>query len=75
MLYSDIKTKYKDEWILLGNPKYNGQVDPESGDVIFHDKDQDKVWEVAYTTDCKHITVVFGGDFPEEPDDDFAFII
>ena len=77
MLYSEIKSKYKDEFVLLGNPKYNGGFYPETAELVFHDKEQERVRQYAGNVidRYKTIRVVYTGDIPEAPDDNFAFIL
>ena len=75
MLYSDIKEKYKGEWVLLGDPKYSNSAYPDSGTVVYHNIDQKKVWQKVENAPFERVTIVYGGTFPEEPDKDFMFML
>ena len=77
MLYSEIKSKCKDQFVLLANPEYGDGFYPEKAELVFHHSNRDKVYDKAkeMNNTFKHITILYTGEIPEELDDNFAFIL
>lgn len=63
---ADIKKRYPDEWVLLGNPIMDSsKIDVLSGIPIFHSKDKKEVCYIGRnkTSDFDKITLIFTGTF------------
>jgi len=62
----DIKKRYPDEWVLLGDPTMDSsRIDVLSGIPIFHSKDKKEVCYIGRnkTSDFDKITLIFAGTF------------
>jgi hypothetical protein len=67
--FEEIKKRFPDEWVLLGNPKYtDDDLDVVSATVILHDKNKYELvkkrvrWREMYHS----ATTVFTGSFPKK---------
>ena len=63
---ADIKKRYPDEWVLLGNPIMDSsKIDVLSGIPIFYSKDKKEVCYIGRnkTSDFDKITLIFTGTF------------
>jgi hypothetical protein len=62
----DIKKRYPDEWVLIGNPIMdNSKIDVLSGIPIYHSKDKKEVCYIGRdkTSAFDKITLIFTGTF------------
>ena len=60
-----IRSRYKDEWVLLLNPEISSETGIEGGEVIFHSKNREEVHKRL--SDFKgNKAIVFTGKIPEE---------
>lgn len=63
---NDLKSKYPDEWVLLGNPvKDTNGIDVLSGIPLYHSKDKKEVCYIGRekTEGYKKITLIYTGSF------------
>jgi hypothetical protein len=63
---NDIKERYPDEWVLVGNPVMDdSKIDVLSGIPIYHSKDKKEVCYIGRdkTPDFDKITLIFTGTF------------
>lgn len=63
---NDIKERYPDEWVLIGNPVMDdSKIDVLSGIPIYHSKDKKEVCYIGRdkTSDFDKITLIFTGTF------------
>ena len=63
---NDLKSKYPDEWVLLGNPvKDTNAIDVLSGIPLYHSKDKKEVCYIGRekTEGYKKITLIYTGSF------------
>lgn len=63
---NDIKERYPDEWVLVGNPVMDdSNIDVLSGIPIYHSKDKKEVCYIGRdkTSDFDKITLIFTGTF------------
>ena len=63
---NDIKERYPDEWVLVGNPVMDeSKIDVLSGIPIYHSKDKKEVCYIGRdkTSDFDKITLIFTGTF------------
>jgi len=63
---NDIKERYPDEWVLVGNPIMDeSKIDVLSGIPIYHSKDKKEVCYIGRdkTSDFDKITLIFTGTF------------
>jgi hypothetical protein len=62
----EIKTRYPDEWVLLGNPIMDeSKIDVLSGIPLFHSKDKKEVCYIGRdkTANFEKITIIYTGKF------------
>ena len=60
-----IRSRYKDEWVLLLNPGISSETGIEGGEVVFHSKNREEVHKRL--SDFKgNKAIVFTGKIPEE---------
>jgi outer membrane receptor for ferric coprogen and ferric-rhodotorulic acid len=66
--FEEIKKRFPDEWVLLGNPEYSDDdLDVLSAYVVAHNKDKSELalnypsWRISFET----ATCVFTGTFPK----------
>ena len=62
---NDIKERYPDEWVLVGNPVMDeSKIDVLSGIPIYHSKDKKEVCYIGRdkTSNYSKITLVYTGD-------------
>ena len=58
-----IEKRYKDEWVLLSNPKLvKGQI--VSGKVVYHSKDRDKMYQKMLELKLKNFATFYTGKLP-----------
>jgi hypothetical protein len=58
-----IEKRYKDEWVLLSDPKLvNGQI--VGGKVVFHHKDRDKMYQKMLELKLKSFATLYTGRPP-----------
>ena len=63
---NDIKERYPDEWVLVGNPVMDeSKINVLSGIPIYHSKDKKEVCYIGRdkTSDFDKITLIFTGTF------------
>lgn len=63
---ADLKKKYPDEWLLLGNPIMDeDRIDVESGVPLYHSKDKREVCYIGRdkTAGFDKITLIYTGTF------------
>ena len=54
MLMSQIKTRFKHEWVLLEDPQTGDNLEIQGGKVLWHSKDRDEVHQKAMELRPKH---------------------
>lgn len=62
----ELKEKYPDEWILLGNPEMK-DASVLGGVILFHSKDKKEVCYIGRdkTADFDTVTITFAGDIKQ----------
>ena len=61
-----IRSKYRNQWVLVGNSKLNKDLEVVSGDVIWHSKDRDEVYDKALELRPKHPALLYTGKLPKD---------
>lgn len=64
--FDELKKKYPDEWVLLGNPKMQN-TSILGGIVLYHSKDKKEVCYIGRgkTTNFETVTIAFAGDLKQ----------
>ena len=57
----EIKQRFDQEWVLLANPKSTLQMEVLGGEVVFHSKNRDEVYQKAIEVHPKHAAILFFG--------------
>ncbi len=65
MKISDIMKKYKNEWILIKITKTNEKDEPVEGELIFHSKNRDEVYELQKKLKG-YLYVTYSGELPKK---------
>lgn len=60
-----IRSRYKDEWVLLLNPEISSETRIEAGEVVFHSKNREEVHK-RLSNFKGNKAIVFTGKIPEE---------
>ena len=62
----EIEARYSGEWVLLVNPKHDRLLRVTRGELAFHSKDRDEVYQEAQKRSDAHTAVLFVGKLPED---------
>ncbi|MEX0718981.1 MAG: hypothetical protein WD066_20470 [Planctomycetaceae bacterium] len=62
----EIKDRYDSEWILLGDPETDEQLNVQGGTVLFHSSDREELYRKAAELRPKRSAIVFTGSVPED---------
>jgi hypothetical protein len=67
LTFEDLKKKYPNEWVLLGNPEIKN-TSVLGGIVLFHSKDKKEVCYIGRdkTADFSTVTIAFAGDLKHQ---------
>ena len=63
---SEIKAKFKSEWVLVENPQANESLEIKSGKVRYHSKDRDEVYREAVKRRPKRFAMLYTGTIPKD---------
>ena len=58
----EIEARYPDEWVLLAEPVWDGDIDLKTGVVVFHSADREAVWEADRRLGLWSSAVLFMSD-------------
>ncbi|MEX0701343.1 MAG: hypothetical protein WD069_04545 [Planctomycetales bacterium] len=62
----EIKDRYDSEWILLGDPETDEQLNVQGGTVLFHSSDREELYRKAAELRPKRSAIVYTGSVPED---------
>lgn len=62
---SQIESLYDSEWILVGNPETNEQLEVLRGKVLWHSKDRDELYRKAIELRPRDFAILYTGQLPE----------
>jgi hypothetical protein len=63
---AEIEARFKDEWVLLGDPEVDPQTDTVAGGkVLAHSKDRDEVYRQAIALRPRYSAVLYTGTIPD----------
>ena len=60
-----IEEQFDDEWILVGDPETNEQLEVVRGAVLHHSKDRDEVYRKAIALKPQRCAFLYTGELPE----------
>jgi len=61
---SEIETQFISEWVLLGNPKTGESLEVQGGEILFHSKNRDEVYQKAVAMHPTRFAVLYTGTIP-----------
>jgi hypothetical protein len=62
---TQIKAKYKDEWVLLANYELDDMNEPRSGVVVAHSKDREEIYQRQMDI-SKDLCILYTGEMPRD---------
>ena len=66
MTIAEIESEFDSEWILVGEPETNEQLEVLKGKVLHHSKDRDEVYRKAVALRPKRCAILYTGEIPED---------
>ena len=63
---AEIQARFPSEWVLLEGPEPSEMLEVRSGNVLWHSKDRDEVYQKAVELRPKHSAFVYTGTIPED---------
>lgn len=64
----EIKSRFRDEWVLLAEPEETEDLEIVSGRVLFHSPDADEMYRKAAELRPGRFATVFTGEIPSDMD-------
>jgi hypothetical protein len=64
----EIKTQFRDEWVLLGEPEESEDLEIVRGQVLFHSPNADDTYRKAAELSPGRFATVFTGEIPADID-------
>ena len=65
MNIEELKKRYKDEWLLIKITKTDKQDRPIEGEVLFHSKNRDEIYE-AQKNLKEYLYITYSGEMPKK---------
>jgi len=62
----ELETRYSGECVLLVNPVHNKLMEPIRGELAFHSKDRQEVYNEAHKRKDAHTAIFYVGKLPED---------
>jgi hypothetical protein len=62
----EMESKFKSEWILVGDPETDDSIKVKSGAVLHHSKDRDEVYRKAIEPKPKRFAMLYTGTLPKD---------
>ena len=66
MTLSQMKSRFPDEWILIGDPDTDRALNVRGGKVLHHSKDRDEVYREGISLRPTRCAVLYTGRMPED---------
>jgi hypothetical protein len=63
--FSEIKEQFVSEWVLVGNPETDEELNIKKGKILWHSKDRDEVYRKAREIHPTHSAIIFTGKLPD----------
>ncbi len=64
--FSEIKDRFDSEWVLIGDPEINDELNVKKGVVLCHSKDRDEVYRKAREIHPNHSAILYTGKLPDD---------
>lgn len=63
---AQIKTRFRSEWVLVGEPQTDAALEVLSGKVLWHSKDRDEVYRKIVERRPKRFAILYTGEMPKD---------
>ena len=63
--FSEIKERFDSEWVLIGDPETDDDLNVKEGVVLWHSKDRDEVYRKAREIHPNHSAILYTGKLPD----------
>ena len=63
--FAQIQVQFDSEWVLVQNPETSESLEVMRGEVLYHSKSRDDVYQTALELKPKHTAILFTGFLPE----------
>jgi len=60
----EINNRYHSEWVLLGNPETDGNLNIQCGTLLRHSKNRDELYRKARELSPVHSAILYTGQLP-----------
>lgn len=64
--FTEIKKRFDNEWVLIGDPETDDNLNIKKGVLLWHSKDRDEVYRKARQISPKHSAILYTGKLPED---------
>jgi hypothetical protein len=65
LTFSEIKSQFESEWVLVEDPQTNDALEVQSGKVLYHSKDRDEVYRKVVECRPQRFAMLYTGKMPE----------
>ena len=62
---SEIERQFDSEWVLIGDPQTDQNLEVQAGKVLWHSKDRDEVYRKAVELRPRRFAMLYTGKMPE----------
>lgn len=66
MTFSQMRSRFLSEWILVGDPDTDAELNVRGGEVLYHSKDRDEIYRRATSLRPRRSAVVYTGKIPKD---------
>jgi hypothetical protein len=63
--FSEINEQFVSEWVLIGDPETDNDLNIKKGKILWHSKDRDEVYRKAREIHPAHSAIMFTGNLPD----------
>ncbi len=63
--FSEINERFDSEWVLIGDPETDDDLNVKQGVVLWHSKDRDEVYRKAREIHPNHSAILYTGKLPD----------
>jgi hypothetical protein len=63
--YSEMKDRFSGEWVLIGDPETDENLQVTTGSILWHSKDRDELYRKARELGARQ-TAIYFGEIPED---------
>ncbi len=64
--YDEMKARFPDEWVLVGDPETDENMQVLAGEVLWHTKDRDELYRKARELRPRESAILYFGQIPDD---------